>query len=232
MIKIRKSQQRGFVNHGWLKTYHSFSFANYYDPDFMGFAKLRVINEDFVAAAKGFATHGHSDMEIITYIISGSLQHKDSMGNGTIIKPLEVQRMSAGKGVQHSEFNPSSSEEVHLLQIWILPDKKNYDPSYEQKSFADKIGDDLLLVASNQGRQGSVKLNQDVDIYLCKTKNALLRKYFIKEGRCLWLQIVKGEVSVDGNALTAGDGCSVENLAQINLQSQGEVEFILFDMAL
>lgn len=229
MIKMRKSKARGYADHGWLKTYHSFSFANYYDPNFMGFSVLRVINEDFVAAGKGFATHGHKDMEIITYIISGQLEHKDSMGNGAIIKPLEVQRMSAGKGVTHSEFNPTT-EEVHLLQIWILPDKKSYEPSYEQKSFTGKISDDLLLVASNKGREGSVSLHQDVDIYLCKSKNVGEKNYFVKDGRCLWLQIVKGEIDVNGQKLVNGDGCSVEKLREVKLQWNAGAEFLLFDM--
>ncbi len=229
MIKLRKSKARGYADHGWLKTHHSFSFANYYDPNFMGFGKLRVINEDFVAAGKGFATHAHQDMEIITYIIAGALEHKDSMGNGALIKPLEVQRMSAGSGVTHSEFNPAD-EEVHLLQIWILPDKKNYAPSYEQKSFVSKIGDDLLLVASNKGREGSVSLHQDVDIYLCKAKNAGEKNYAIREGRVLWLQIVKGEVDVDGQKLTDGDGCGIEKLSQVNLKWNAGAQFLLFDM--
>lgn len=230
MIKIRKSQDRGHFNHGWLETYHTFSFGDYFDENFMGFSVLRVINEDFVAAGKGFPTHGHRDMEIITYIIDGELSHKDSMENAAAIKVGEVQRMSAGKGVTHSEFNSMKNGATHLLQIWIMPDKAGYQPSYEQKSFANKLGDDLLLVASNHGRQGSVSLNQDVDIYVCKSKNSLKKSFPIRANRCVWIQIVKGDLEVNSKTLTTGDGAAIKDLAMIDLNIAKGCEFLLFDM--
>lgn len=230
MIKIRKSKERGYFDHGWLKTYHTFSFGDYFDEDFMGFSVLRVINEDFVEAGKGFPTHGHRDMEIITYIIDGELSHKDSMGNAAAIKPGEVQRMSAGKGVLHSEFNSAPSLPTHLLQIWIVPDQKNYEPSYEQKNFAGRFGDDLLLVASNEGREGSVSLHQDVDIYVCKAKNDAEKKFPIRKSHSVWLQIVKGKVFVDGVELSDGDGAAISDVSEINLRFEVGSEFLVFDM--
>lgn len=201
MIKIRRSDDRGKANYGWLDTNYTFSFSDYYDPAFMGFRNLRVINEDFIESARGFPKHGHRDMEIITYMISGELSHRDSMGNGETIRPNEVQRMTAGTGIQHSEYS-SPTDKTHLLQIWILPEKKNLTPSYEQKLFApeDKQGK-LRLVASRQGSEGSVTINQDVLLYasvLAWDEEVL---YELREGRHAWLQIIGGSLDVNGEVL-------------------------------
>ena len=231
MIKIRRAKERGHADHGWLDTYHSFSFADYYDPRFMGFRDLRVINEDFIAADQGFPKHGHRDMEIITYVISGELSHRDSMGNGETIHPHEVQRMTAGTGVLHSEYS-SPTDRTHLLQIWILPEKQNLQPSYEQKFFTpeEKQGK-LRLVASRGGDDGSVTINQDVRLYasiLGKDENVSLE---LADGRHAWVQVISGSLDVNGETLNPGDGAAIseENLLNVKALEEGS-EFLLFDL--
>lgn len=231
MIKIRKSNERGAANYGWLDTKYTFSFSNYYDPRFMGFRDLRVINEDHIAPAQGFPTHGHRDMEILTYVISGDLSHKDSMGNGTTIKPNEVQRMTAGTGVLHSEYS-SETEKTHLLQIWILPEKENLAPGYEQIYFPreEKLGK-LKLVASRGGSDGSVHINQDVLLYSSILKNEEEVEYKFDEDRYGWIQLIKGKIEINGEMLNAGDGAAMseENVLKIRSLAD-ETEFLLFDL--
>lgn len=232
MIKIRRSEERGHADHGWLNAYHTFSFADYYDPNFMGFRSLRVINEDRVAPGRGFGTHGHRDMEIITYVLEGSLAHKDSMGNEGAIKRDEVQYMSAGRGVQHSEFNHSESEPVHLLQIWIEPDRRGYAPQYDQRvvSAADKRGK-LRLVASNEGGEG-IQIRQDAKLYASILGKGEAVEHGFDGGRAGWLQVVRGSVEVDGNVLVAGDGAAITDEAKVLLKGAEESsEFLLFDLA-
>ena len=231
MIEIRRSNERGHANHGWLDTYHSFSFADYYDPRHMGFRDLRVINEDRVAPAQGFPTHGHRDMEIITYVISGELSHRDSMGNGETIRPHEVQRMTAGTGVMHSEYS-SPTDDTHLLQIWILPEKKNLLPSYEQTYFPpeEKQGK-LRLVASRGGDDGSVHINQDVKLYSSILGNGEEITYKIADGRHAWIQLISGSLEINGQTLQPGDGAAVSEEKSLTLQSaEDNTEFLLFDL--
>ncbi|MBY0315800.1 MAG: pirin family protein [Bdellovibrionales bacterium] len=231
MITLRKSQERGHANHGWLDANHSFSFANYYDPEHMGFSVLRVINEDRIAPGMGFGTHGHNDMEILTYIVEGSLQHRDSMGNTEVIKPGEVQQMSAGTGVRHSEFNPDPNKPTHLLQIWILPDRAGYKPKYGQTSFADRLSlGDFVLTASRTGRDGSISLNQDVDMYVVKSPTAGQKTYELQSGRNAWVQVVNGSVKINDKQLGPGDGAAItkENILALNWAAQSE--FIFFDL--
>lgn len=231
MIKIRRSNERGHANHGWLDTRFSFSFADYYDPRFMGFRDLRVINEDFIEPAQGFPEHGHRDMEIITYLISGELSHRDSMGNGETIRPNEVQRMTAGTGVRHSEYS-SPTDKTHLLQIWILPEKKNLQPSYEQTYFApeDKQGR-LKLIASRGGDDGSVHINQDVKLYasvLAKDEEVSLA---LAECRHAWVQLISGSIDMNGEILNPGDGAAISEETALKLKSGSDnTEFLLFDL--
>lgn len=231
MIYIRKAEDRGSNDFGWLKTFYTFSFNNYYDPQFMGFRDLRVINEDYIEPAKGFPMHSHRDMEIITYIISGDLSHKDSMGNGTTIRPNEVQRMTAGTGVLHSEHS-SETDKTHLLQIWILPEKENLEPSYEQRSFPveEKKGR-LRLVASRTGANGSVTVHQDVNLYSSiLTRNDLV-DFPIANGRHAWIQVVKGSLEVNGETLNHGDGAATSDETLLKIMSTAdETEFLLFDL--
>ena len=231
MIKIRRSKERGHANYGWLDTNYTFSFSNYYDPRFMGFRTLRVINEDFIAPNQGFPTHGHRDMEILTYVIRGELSHKDSMGNGTTILPNEVQRMSAGTGVLHSEYS-SPTDETHLLQIWILPEEEDLTPGYEQTYFPpeDKKGK-LKLVASRGGDDGSVTIHQDVNLYSSILEKDETVSHELAENRHAWVQIVKGEIELNGEKLKQGDGAAVsdETLLKIRALAQ-ETEFLLFDL--
>lgn len=232
MITIRKAEERGHLNHGWLDTYHTFSFDQYYDPAHMHFRSLRVINEDRVAAGKGFPTHSHRDMEIITYILSGALEHRDSMGNGSVIRPGDVQRMSAGTGVAHSEFNPSDSEPVHLLQIWIMPRARNLPPSYEQKAFSeDDRRNRLRLVASDDGDDGSVTIQQDAKLYALILDRDRMIEHTLSENRYAWLQVARGSVTVNGHALTQGDGAAISRDRSLKLVSSGEAELLLFDLA-
>ena len=232
MITLRKARDRGHANHGWLDTWHTFSFADYYDPAQMGYSSLRVINDDRVAAGAGFPTHPHSNMEIVTYILSGALQHKDSMGNGTVIKPGEVQRMSAGTGIRHSEFNPSASEEVHLLQIWIMPDRNGITPGYEQKFFAaaEKLGQ-LRLVASPDGRDGSVTIHQDAQLYAALIDIEHPAEHALPPGRRAYLHVARGELQVNGLDMAAGDGARIEDETALHLKSGSSAEILLFDLA-
>ena len=228
MITIRRAEDRGHADHGWLNTYHTFSFADYHDPRFMGFRSLRVINEDRVKPGVGFGTHAHRDMEIISYVLEGTLAHRDSMGTGSLIKPGEVQRMSAGTGVTHSEMNPSPDEGVHFLQIWILPEKRGITPGYEQKKFEESERRGVLrLVASRDGRDGSVTIHQDAAVY-----NALLEgapvTYTFAPDRHGWLQVVRGEVSLNGQTLKTSDGAAISDEREITIDGKGEV--LLFDM--
>ena len=231
MITIRRSKERGHANHGWLDTNFTFSFADYYDPEFMGFRDLRVINEDRIEPAQGFPKHGHRDMEIITYMISGELSHRDSMGNGETIHPNEVQRMTAGTGVLHSEYS-SPTDRTHLLQIWILPEKRNLQPGYEQKIFPreDKQGT-LKLIASRGGDDGSVHINQDVRLFASVLKGGEQVKYDPDEGRHAWIQLISGSLEVSGQKLEAGDGAAVSDETSLMLKSlKDNTEFLLFDL--
>jgi redox-sensitive bicupin YhaK (pirin superfamily) len=232
MIKIRRSSERGHADYGWLDTNYTFSFNTYYDPRFMGFRDLRVINEDVIAPNQGFPTHGHRDMEILTYVVAGELSHKDSMGNGETIRPHEVQRMTAGTGVQHSEHS-SPTDQTHLLQIWILPEKENLAPGYEQKYFApeEKKGK-LKLVASRGGSDGSVTINQDVKLYASILAKDETISHEIAENRHAWIQIIKGEIDLNGETLNVGDGAAISDESLLKIKSAAdETEFLLFDLA-
>jgi hypothetical protein len=232
MITIRPANERGGGNHGWLDTRHTFSFSSYYDPRHMGFRGLRVINEDVVAPGQGFGEHGHRDMEILSYVVSGGLGHRDSMGNGEVIRPHEWQRMTAGTGVQHSEMNASKTEPVHFLQIWILPEAQGIEPGYEQKLFApeEKSGR-LRLVASRDGREGSLKIHQDVSVYNALLRNGEAVEHRLVEGRHAWLQVVKGAVELNGAKLGAGDGAAVSDESALAIRATDDSEVILFDLA-
>jgi quercetin 2,3-dioxygenase len=232
MLTIRRSGERGGGDHGWLKTQHTFSFNDYWDERWMGFRSLRVINEDWVAPNSGFPTHPHRDMEIITYVLSGQLEHKDSLGTGSVILPGDGQRMSAGRGIRHSEFNPSASEKVHLLQIWILPDKNGYDPGYEQKSFpeAEKRGR-LRLIASSDGSDGSVKIQQDAKLFVTLLAPGEEVRHALGAKRHAWLQVAKGEVELNGQRLGQGDGAAVSDEKELTIKGTKEAEVLLFDLA-
>ena len=234
MIKIRPASERGHANHGWLDTHFSFSFADYYDPKHMGFRDLRVINEDIVAPGRGFGMHPHRDMEIITYVIDGELSHRDSMGRGATLKANDVQRMSAGTGVMHSEVN-QSSEPVHLLQIWILPEADGLKPSYEDKTIpAEEKKNRLRLIASHDGREDSTRINQDASVYSSVLDTGRKVELPIGAGRHAWVQLVRGELNVNGTKLAKGDGAAISNESKLNLASvsgNGPAEFLLFDLA-
>ena len=231
MITLRAAADRGRSNQGWLDSAHTFSFAHYYDPQQMGFGPLRVINDDRVIPGAGFGAHGHRDMEIISYVLEGALAHKDSLGNGSAIRPGDVQRMSAGTGIQHSEFNHSPTEPVHFLQIWIVPDRAGYPPSYEQKYFdtAEKRGR-WRLVASRDGREGSVSLHQDVDVYATLLDGADAVEFAVRDGRLAWMQVARGDVRVDGRPLREGDGLAVDEPGRFRLDGAQAAEILLFDM--
>jgi quercetin 2,3-dioxygenase len=231
MIKVRKSEERGHANHGWLDTHHTFSFADYYDPEQMGFRSLRVINDDVVDGGGGFGMHPHRDMEIITYIISGVLEHRDSLGNGAVMNPGEVQRMTAGTGVKHSEFNHSKTEAVHLLQIWILPEKSSLPPSYEQKSFTSQLQPGkLVLTVSRGGRDGSLKINQDVNLLVGKFNAGDKASYELKPGRHAWVQVATGKVTLNGQELSAGDGAAVSDEKVLNVSGKEAAQVLVFDL--
>ena len=231
MLEIRKSKDRGHRDHGWLNTSHTFSFADYYDPDNMGFSVLRVINHDIVHAKRGFGMHGHNDMEIVTYVLQGELQHQDSLGNGSVIRPGDVQRMSAGTGIRHSEFNPSETESVHLLQIWLLPAKNGVTPSYEQRAFSqDEKRGKLRLIASPNGAQGSVTIGQDVRLYSALLDGAERTSHSVAQGRKAYVQVATGSLTVNGMALTEGDGLRVTDAAELVFEAGQQAEFLLFDL--
>ena len=231
MLAIRPANERGHANFGWLDSRHTFSFGQYFDPEFMGFGPLRVINEDRVKPGQGFGTHGHSDMEIISYVLDGALEHKDSIGTGSIIRPGDVQRMTAGTGVRHSEFNASETDPVHFLQIWILPERDGLEPSYEQKSFSeDEKRGRLRLVGSRDGRDGSVSIHQDVDLYASLLGDGDEVACELGEGRYGWLQVARGSVRLDGRELGAGDGVALTGARSLKLEGVDDGEILLFDM--
>ncbi len=232
MITMRKSRDRGHADHGWLDTYHSFSFADYHDADHMGFRHLRVINEDRVAAGKGFGQHGHRDMEILTWVLEGELKHEDSMGNGDVIKPGELQYMSAGKGVLHSEFNASQTQPVHLLQIWILPQTAGVAPRYGQKSFAKELtAGGLVTVASPDGADGSLAIRQDARLMVARTEKDETFAYPLGEKRFAYLQVARGRLRVNNTDLQQGDGVEIEKEAELAILAVKGSEFLLFDLS-
>lgn len=242
MENIRRSKERGHANHGWLDTYHTFSFADYHNPEFMGFRSLRVINEDWVAPSKGFGMHPHRNMEILTYVVSGSLEHRDSLNNGAVIKPSEIQLISAGSGIYHSEFNPSSDQPVHLLQIWITPEKTGLPPGYQQKIFdIDRNRNGLTLLAApqrengrgkdEQGEDGALVIHQDVKVYASRPEANRQLSYKIAPSRHVWLQVIKGELKANESLLTAGDGLAVSDISQLEIGTLEHSEFLLFDLA-
>ena len=231
MFALRRAEDRGHADHGWLNTYHTFSFGDYYDPKRMGFSNLRVINDDTVTPSGGFGTHGHRDMEIISYVLDGALKHEDSMGNGSVIRPGDVQRMSAGTGVMHSEFNASDSEPVHFLQIWVLPEKEGLKPSYEQKTFANEEKQGRLrLVGSRDGRHGSVTIHQDVDLYATVLSEGDHVSHVLADGRKGWVQVAQGSVVLNDQQLNHGDGVAIEGPATLTLTGTTDAEVLLFDM--
>jgi redox-sensitive bicupin YhaK (pirin superfamily) len=233
MIQVRKSQERGHANHGWLDTYHTFSFDTYYDPAFMGFRSLRVINEDRVAGGQGFGMHPHRDMEIITYVLEGALEHRDSMGSRGVIRPGEVQHMSAGTGVRHSEYNASESEPVHLLQIWIQPDRAGIKPEYEQQPLDRTAArGKLLQVAGPKGDGGVLTIHQDAKLFATVLSKGETAKHRLAGGRHAWVQVARGAVELNGKLLNSGDGAAVSNEPEVTLAGRnGEAEVLLFDLA-
>ena len=231
-LSIRRAGERGSADHGWLLSYHTFSFADYHDPDHMGFRALRVINEDRVQPGQGFGTHSHRDMEIISYVLEGALQHKDSMGTSSIIKPGDVQRMSAGTGVTHSEFNASRSELVHFLQIWILPARPGGKPGYEQKAFPeDERKGKLRLVASPDGRDGSVTIGQDVKLYAAVLRTGETLRHTLEPGRHAWVHVARGQAELGGEQLEAGDAVAISDARGLELSGRDDSEVLLFDLA-
>jgi quercetin 2,3-dioxygenase len=232
MIRIRLAEERGHYDHGWLDTRHTFSFADYFDPGAMGFRSLRVINEDFIQAGQGFGTHPHKDMEIITYVLEGVLEHRDSMGNGSLIQVGEVQRMSAGTGITHSEANPSKTDRVHLLQIWLIPERKGITPGYEQKQFPDeeKRGR-LRLVASPEGADGSVRIHQDALLFVSILGPGEEATHTLAAGRHAWIQVARGSITVNGRRLQQGDGAAVSEESSVVLRGVDAAEILLFDLA-
>ncbi len=229
---IRRAAERGYADHGWLRSFHTFSFADYHAPEHMGFRALRVINEDRVAGGKGFGAHPHRDMEIISYVLSGSLQHKDSLGTGSLIRPGDLQRMSAGTGVTHSEFNASETEPAHFLQIWILPERRGVAPSYQQQHFseAERSGA-FRLVGSRDGRDGSISIGQDVDLHAIVLAPGASADFSLKPGRHGWLQVARGRLEVNGHKLESGDGAAFEQPQEISLLASEPSEALLFDLA-
>ncbi|MEL6130819.1 MAG: pirin family protein [Cyanobacteria bacterium J06633_23] len=233
MITIRTASERGNANFGWLDSRHTFSFGSYYDPAHMGFGTLRVINEDKVAPGQGFPTHSHRDMEIISYVVDGALEHKDSLGNGSVIRPGDVQRMSAGTGISHSEYNASKDSPVHFLQIWVLPEKQGIDPGYEQTYFSpeEKQGK-LRLVGSNDGRDGSVTIHQNMNLYAARLTTGDQVNHRLPASRVAWVQVVRGAIALNGQSLSAGDGAAITATESLAIQGQSnEAEILLFDMA-
>ncbi|HLV20319.1 MAG TPA: pirin family protein [Polyangiaceae bacterium] len=232
MISIRRSEERGHADHGWLDSRHTFSFASYYDPRHMGFRALRVINEDRVAPGAGFPTHAHRDMEIISYVLEGAIAHKDSTGHAEVLRPGEVQRMSAGKGVSHSEFNASNREPLHFLQIWILPERAGIEPGYEQRAFpaADR-SNRWRLVASPTGEEGSLTIHQDVRLYAALVDPGITLEQALERGRHAWLQVARGSVQLEGERLEPGDGAAISEVERVRVTALEPAELLLFDLA-
>ncbi len=233
MITLRPAQERGKANISWLNSAHSFSFGNYYDPNHMGFSSLRVINEDIVAPGQGFATHGHKDMEIVTYVLDGVLEHKDSVGNGSVIRPGDVQRMSAGTGILHSEFNASTTEPVHLLQIWILPGQTNLEPSYEETHIPnEQKNGQLRLIGSQAGRDGSVTIHQDVNLYAAQLQSGEVIHHLVASDRAVWIQVARGAILLNDQPLSAGDGAAITQFESLKMTGKSnDSELLLFDLA-
>ena len=232
MIDVIRSDSRGGAEHGWLKSKHTFSFADYHNPSMMGFAKLRVVNEDWIEPGQGFGMHPHRDMEIVTYMIDGALEHKDSMGNGSVIRPGELQRMTAGTGVMHSEFNPSTEDKAHLLQVWILPERNGLEPGYEQKLFpSEEKRNRWRLVGSRDGRDGSLTIHQDVNLLSSELDANTELEYDFDGRRRGFLQIVRGEVQVGAERLGAGDAAAMQDQESLSVKAIGDAELLLFDMA-
>ena len=232
-LTVRRAADRGHANHGWLDTHHTFSFAHYHDPKHMGFRSLRVINDDRVVGGAGFPTHPHRDMDIISYVVEGALEHRDSMGNGSVIRPGEVQRMSAGTGVTHSEYNGSNTDRVRFLQIWIVPEKRGIEPSYEQKDFTQERKGGLRLVASRDGREGSVTVHQDLSLYATELVAGSSVSHPLPADRHVWVQMVRGEATVDGVELREGDGASLEAgvAQQLSIDATTDTELLVFELA-
>ncbi|REJ86321.1 MAG: pirin family protein [Planctomycetota bacterium] len=232
MITVRPANQRGHADHGWLDTWHTFSFASYQDPQHTHFRSLRVMNEDTVQPGQGFGAHPHRDMEIVTYVLEGALEHKDSMGNGEVLRPGEFQRMSAGAGITHSEFNPSDSEPVHLYQIWLFPERKGIEPSYEQKRFAEEERHNRLrLVASRNAEDGSLLIHQDARIYLSSLDNGASVEFEIAPDRHAWLQVLRGSVALNGQDLQTSDGAAISQESKLAVSANTDAEIMLFDLA-
>ncbi len=232
MIQIQKAEARGHFNHGWLDAYHTFSFGDFYDPEHTHFRALRVMNEDRIEPGRGFGTHPHQDMEIVTYVLSGALEHRDSMGNGEVLRPGEFQRMSAGTGITHSEFNPSEVEPVHLYQIWLFPERKGIEPSYEQKQFPDEQRhNQLRLVASRDAAEGSLMIHQNARIFLSKIDDGEQVSHRLAEGRHAWLQVLRGSVLLNGDDLQTSDGAAVSEESSLAIQATSDAEIMLFDLA-
>lgn len=231
MLHVRKSKERGAADHGWLKSQHTFSFASYYDPAHMGFKSLRVINEDRIAGGTGFGAHPHRDMEIISYVVKGALEHQDSMGTKAIIRPGEVQRMSAGRGITHSEQNHETGSETHFFQIWILPNVQGTAPGYGQKSFEAELNSQkLVLVASQDSRNGSIGIQQDADLYISRLSAGDVIDFDIRSGRGVWIQVVKGKLSVGPTELSGGDAAAITDESKVSIKSSASSEFLLFDL--
>lgn len=230
MIEIRHSHERGHANHGWLDSYHTFSFAGYHDPKYMGYRSLRVINEDRVKGGEGFGIHSHRDFEIISYIVEGALKHEDSMGHSAVMKAGDIQRISAGTGIAHSEFNDSQAEPVHFLQIWLLPFRNGLPPNYAQQSFANLQPNRLSLACSADGRSGSIKINQNVDLYIGRLDAGKEINYPLDEQRHVWIQLIDGVLDVNGKSLAPGDGLAVVAEKQLHLTSNAGAHFLLFDL--
>ncbi|MEQ5575072.1 pirin family protein [Providencia huaxiensis] len=228
MIYLRKANERGHANHGWLDSWHTFSFSSYYDEQFMGFSALRVINEDFIAAGQGFGTHPHKDMEILTYVLNGAVEHKDSMGNMEQIPAGEFQIMSAGTGIRHSEYNPSNEEELHLYQIWIIPEKTGIEPRYEQKRFDSKDGKQLVL--SPDARDGALKVYQDMELWRWALPANKTHTHRIADKRVVWIQVVKGDVEVNGQKATTSDGLAIWQETELSIKASEDSEILLFDL--
>jgi redox-sensitive bicupin YhaK (pirin superfamily) len=232
MLKIRRAEERGHADYGWLNSYHTFSFASYYDPANTGFRSLRVINEDFVLPGQGFGTHPHRDMEILTYVLDGALEHRDNMGNGGVIRPGEVQRMSAGTGITHSEFNASDKEPVHFMQVWILPEQRGIAPSYEQRNFDLASNGKLQLIASPDADGNSMAIHQDAKVYAGKLDTGASLRHEIAKDRHAWVQVARGEVEVNGTKLSAGDGAAITGEPELRISTNGQPsELLLFDLS-